>query len=480
MIWTLIGGGAHRTLGTVRSALREQVFQDGGEIRIYDLDASRAQAMAIMIEKSPEHAACPVPVRWDLTQAQALEGAEVVNVTLLAGGTRPLWIQRELAKSYGFLGSDNLSYTGAFLALRGAPILLGIARQMERYCPDAVLLEFANPVAVLTALVRQQTSIRCYGICAGHNNHGWDLHRILTGEDRYNPRFQVEVAGVNHLSFITRGSLDGRELKELLLEREERCPAWAEQIRFTAEKDAATREYMVYGMKRTMELLHEQDALLFSTEPDGYSHLFHQAALARQSVFPRGEGEELLSPEGMAAFERACADDLSRRQKENRRFARYASLPADEIPWEESQGTGLFTVPDRGDVTSKVLAGLAGVREDVVAVSDLNGGAVKNIDPSFVLEYTHRVDKKGLHPVTGLEIPRGVYSMVASLACHQTLLAEAAGAEDPLLLYRALRAYPIRPDSRDAHQLWEKLLRTSTGQISPGFAGLEQLCRRYW
>ena len=137
MIWTLIGGGAHRTLGTVRSALREQVFQGGGEIRIYDLDASRAQAMAMMIEKSPEHAACPVPVRWDLTQAQALEGADAVNVTLLAGGTRPLWIQRELSKSYGFLGSDNLSYTGAFLALRGAPILLGIARQMERYCPDA-------------------------------------------------------------------------------------------------------------------------------------------------------------------------------------------------------------------------------------------------------------------------------------------------------------------------------------------------------
>ena len=84
-----------------------------------------------------------------------------------------------------------------------------------------------------------------------------------------------------------------------------------------------------------------------------------------------------------------------------------------------------------------------------VSYTHLNGGAVENIDPSFVLEYTHRVDQKGLHPVTGLEIPKGVYSMVASLACHQTLLAQAAGAEDPLLLYRALRAYPIRPDSRD-------------------------------
>ena len=166
MVFTMIGGGAHRLLSTVRHAIASGAFREGGELRFYDLDAARAQVMAEMVRKSPEYRANPaeITVRWELTLEQALEGADVVSVTLLAGGAYAMNLSSELGWSYGFLGSDNVSFPGAFLALRGAPILLNVARVMERVCPDAVLLDFANPVGVLSCMVSTYTKIRCYGI----------------------------------------------------------------------------------------------------------------------------------------------------------------------------------------------------------------------------------------------------------------------------------------------------------------------------
>ena len=57
MIFTMIGGGAHRLLATSRSALREGVFANGGEMRFYDLNEQRAADMAALLMKSPEYKA---------------------------------------------------------------------------------------------------------------------------------------------------------------------------------------------------------------------------------------------------------------------------------------------------------------------------------------------------------------------------------------------------------------------------------------
>ena len=289
MILTLVGGGAHRLLGTVRSALKENVFAGGGEIRLYDLAKRRAQAMAAMIKKSPEYARTPVTVKWDLTLEEALDGADLVSVTLLAGGARPLAVESSIAASHGFVGSDNISYPGAFLALRGLPIILNIARAMEKYCPNAVLLDFANPVAVLTAAVRMTTKIQCYGICAGHTNHGWDYNRILTGRDAYDPDYDLLVAGVNHMSWVVKGTIHGTDVVEALLRRERECPDWADRLAYTAEKTPEQKRYMTAGLHRIMDLIHNHGALLFSTEGDGFSHFYYEEKAAAQHACPRAD-----------------------------------------------------------------------------------------------------------------------------------------------------------------------------------------------
>lgn len=467
MILTLVGGGAHRLLQTVRSALKVNVFAAGGEIRLYDVDEHRAESMAMMILKSPELRKTPVPVKWKLTLPEALEGADVVSITLLAGGTRRMDIDRNIVLSHGFMGSDNISYSGAFLALRGIPIVLNIARNMEKYCPNAVLLEFANPVAVLTAAVRMTTKIKCYGICAGHENHGWDYNRILTGVDAYDPSFKVRVAGVNHLSFVVEGTIHGENLIEALLRREKECPDWAERINFD-EKWKFRSDDITGGLKRIFNLLHNHGGLLFSTEGDGYNHFFHESKLRTLKKPECVPFPELLSKADMEELETRLAATAEKRRLEDERFDKFAAMGADDIPWNDPLDR-LFAVTTGGDVTGSILKGLAGVTDCDVAISDFNCGSVTNVDPDFVLEYTHHVSSNGITRDSGLKIPMGVYGMTASIAAHQTLLARAAVEDSAVMLYQALRAYPIGSDTANAHEMWKKLLVSNRDAISPAF-----------
>ena len=478
MVFTMIGGGAHRLLSTVRGALNEGAFREGGELRYYDLDSSRSRVMAEMIQKSPEFRKNPAPVtvKWDLTLEEALEGADVVSVTLLAGGAYAMNLSNELGWSYGFLGSDNVSYPGAFLALRGAPILMNIARTMERVAPNAILLDFANPVAVLSGMVNMFTKIRCYGICEGHNNHCVDLTRLLTGKDAFCPDYDVYVAGINHASFICKGSLHGEDLFKLVAKRFADVPDWLDKLEFSPYANEVTRKWARFGLSRTAALFEHRGALMFSSEADGFQHYFHEDAqkFHREiSGEPYGHNGELLDDAAMAKLKADSEAGRAGRIAQNVEFEKFASLPADEIPWNDP-ARHIFHIVSKGDVQCKVLCGLAGVEKTRVAVSALNDGSVANMAKGLTMEFSHEVDQTGLHPIAGLEVPMGVYGMTASLAAHQTLLARACGTNDPHDLYTALLAYPIAPDSDAAHELWGKLLTASKGTIDPAFEGLRK------
>ncbi|MEA4824412.1 MAG: hypothetical protein VB111_09905 [Clostridiaceae bacterium] len=477
VIFTMIGGGAHRLLSTVRGALKEGVFREGGELRCYDLDAVRAQVMAEMIQKSPEFRANPekVTIRWDLTLEQALEGADVVSVTLLAGGARAMNLSSELGWSFGFLGSDNVSYPGAFLALRGAPILLNIARTMERVCPNAILLDFANPVAVLSCMVSTYTKIRCYGVCEGHNNHGYDLTRLLTGKDAYNPDYDVLVAGINHASFIVEGSLHGEDLFALLDRRLAEVENPVELLEVGPYVSDVAREWLRFGLGKIISLYKNRRALLFSGEADGFSHYFHEDALIHHGASLSHDGE-LLSADAMRTLAAADAHGRADRDAANAAFAAYARRNADDIPWNDP-ALHLFSVAARGDVQCKVLSGLSGACVTRVAVSAPNTGAVLNIGEGMALEYSHTADRDGLHPIEGLKVPEGVYGMTASLAAHQTLLARACFTRDPRDLHEALLSYPIGSDTTAARELWCRLTLASKETIDPAYQGLLNLLK---
>ena len=451
-----VGGGALRHLSTLRAALAEQaIFQDG-EICLYDLNRARAQAMGRMIMKTPEYAQVRCKVTWDRPLDKALEGADAVSVVLL-GGTRELHAVSEAAcRHRGFIGSDNLSPAGTILALKTAPILVDLAARMRRRCPDAWLLEFANPVPILSSLVNNHTPIKAMGICAGYTNHQWDVARLL-GTDEQRRDIDVQVAGVNHMSFILHGKVGDADLFATL---KRRLHAGWKMSPLGPWWSAGMKRMITRSVRALAKTYQELGLLVFSTEGDGLAHLLGKAWCP--------PGDNPAARLSLAAVRRDVQRSMQHRAAEDIRFRELLDRELDESFWAEHwKSDAVFKRED--DIFVEILRGVAQVRPVKIVTSRPNGDAVTGMPQAVVLEYSQVLHGKTIRPAERVAIPALAQGLVGAWAAHQTLVADAIAAQDGKLLAQALSAYPVRPYSSDIRGLFRQLIKLNESAL-PRFA----------
>ncbi|MBO4647240.1 MAG: hypothetical protein J5806_03690 [Lentisphaeria bacterium] len=339
------------------------------------------------------------------------------------------------------MASDNLSVTGAFLSLRLGRTILDIARKMERHCPRAMMLIFPNPVAVYSHLVNTHTRIRALDICGGFNNHRWDLSR-LTGRNAFDPQWQVVAAGVNHLSFILRGSRAGRDLySEILPEylKEGWQPPAITGVTPYAER--CMRQALVWLTR----LYRRCGTLVFSTEADGMGHIFRDDYLEWQRE-TWGTGGSFDPAEAMHRDQQRIAAD----------FQTLADASGDPRKIDWSAASGLFRKQET-DITIPLFQALSGLGTMRITASRPNGNAVRGFGPEVPLEYTMDVSEAGIRPVEDQYVPEPFSGLIASLAEFQRLQSEAIAAWDPRIFAYALDAYPVRQFERERSEFYRKM-----------------------
>lgn len=132
-----VGGGSFRILPLLRETFRHPEIFGGGRISLVDRDQARATMVGRMIRRTPEYRNLECRVSWGRSLDRALEGADVLYVTFGIGSPDTGMRSAQACRKHGFISSDQLSPTGAFLSLVGGPKLLDFARRMETRCPRA-------------------------------------------------------------------------------------------------------------------------------------------------------------------------------------------------------------------------------------------------------------------------------------------------------------------------------------------------------
>lgn len=444
---TFIGGGAHRLVLTLRAALEyPEVFAEG-EIYLHDLNVPRAEAVGRILRQTPEYRRNPVTIRWGDSLPEALEGASVVSVILMAGSL--LSYERGSAESFrhGFWGaSDNVSPNGALLAAKGAPILRKIASEMERLCPDAWLLDFANPAGVLSGMINRHTKIKALGVCAGFTNYQWDLTRIF-GRNEWGADFEVRAAGINHLSLILDGTRRGRDLfSELdrLFDRDWKLPVF----------DPPLPPITNRALEKLVRFYCELGILIYSTELDGMIHLFYDEEVQRAS-------SNIPSEDEISAL---VEKQLRQRQEKNAWFEAHADRELDDAFWNQQKGRTVFS-KNRDDIFVRILKGISGLEPVDIVTSRLNEGAIAGFSDDLAVEYSQRLYRNTIRPAGRFVLPPVVHGLIHSLAVHQTLLGDACYAEDPRLLAHALLAYPMKSHSSQARSLYRSLITINEDEL---------------
>ena len=459
-----IGGGSYLTLPVVRSALAHRKVFNGGEISLYDINVPRAEAMGRMIMRTPEFKRVDCAVTWGRPLEEALEGADAVSITMASGSPLAARLSSQASLKRGFLSSDQLSPTGAFLGLSAGPTILDFARKMETACPDAWLTIFANPVAVYSGMVNNHTKIKAVGVCGGYTNHMWDLSRLM-GREEQCPDYDVEVAGINHLSFILRGSYKGRDLFEVLREHQEK--GW-KPLR-VGEGHRHLQGHIHRALRKMFAMLDQFGTLIFSTEGDGMAHLYYEETYQRAMKH--------FAPRTKAQLKADVTRGYQHREKADRRFRALLAEDLDESFWQTQPKKRRALGRNDHHATVKILKALAGAGREKIAGSRLNNGAVDGFSDRTVLEYSQIVDRRGIRPYGKLTVPNAFHGLIAALAEHQTLLGDAIATEDPKTLHHALYAYPIKQNTRASRALYRDLLKIHADDIPAVFQKTREYLR---
>jgi alpha-galactosidase/6-phospho-beta-glucosidase family protein len=367
----------------------------------------------------------------------ALEGTDILYLTMAALREPSNAKAYHLAKEYGYICSDQLSVNGAFLALRMGNLILSLARKLEKVSPDAMMLIFPNPVSVYSCMVNTYTKINALGICGGFGNHKWDLSR-LCGRNEFDPAWNVVAAGVNHCSFILRGEYKGEDLYTSLLPG-----ILTDDWKCMDCSGCAAPQYLENALNDLYTMFRKTGTMIFSTEDDGLTHI--SKSNLNFCIDMELRGKDISDPEKL---KQASLKSIKER------FDAFAELSRhpEQVNWNVSYVEDPLIGTDKTDIFIPILKALDGKETMRIVASRPNRGAIAGLPENAAVEYSMDICGNTITPVENLYIPSPYKGLIAALAEFQTLQADAIAQQDPALFAAALDAYPVHqfePERKD-------------------------------
>jgi alpha-galactosidase len=237
----------------------------GFTIHLVDPDQERLELVHAFAHRLAREARLPAHIEASTERAAALDGADYVIVSIRVGSRlQPESLDVQIPLEVGGLRqtvADTVGIGGLMKALRTVPVMLEIARDMERRCPNALMLNYTNPMAIIMWAIAEATRVRAVGLCHSVQHTSEQLARYLDVEYA---TLRYRVAGINHMAWFLELTQDGQDLYPRLrecLKRPEivaRDPVRFEIMRhfgyFVTESSTHMAEYVPYFLRHPEEV----------------------------------------------------------------------------------------------------------------------------------------------------------------------------------------------------------------------------------
>lgn len=373
----------------------------------------------------------PLDVTYTPSLPEALEGADLVVLSITTGGLEAMRGDLEIPETYGIYQAvgDTIGPGGIARTLRNVPVVVDIAHQMERYCPTAWLINVTNTMTTLCRAVTKATSIRTIGLCHELRSMQRNIMRLL-GSDGGLETWQV--AGINHFPWLV--SPDRAALMD-----------FGERLAAVMPAPDPLGDSGQDNFRVKLDLLD-----LYGTFP----------AAGDRHVCEFIPGY-LRSP--AEAFDRYGVVLTTIRHRELN-LARETEAVLDQL-----DGHALTEIRYSGEQVVPIAEALSGLESDVsipgwhpgeFVVNIPNQGQIMGLPDGVVVECMATIDRDGVHPVKAPALPDGVLAWVRTHVATQELMVEAALERRFDLALQALRNDPLsqRLNGSEARSLLQALI----------------------
>jgi alpha-galactosidase/6-phospho-beta-glucosidase family protein len=431
----LVGGGSYnwspimlRDIAAMKDLSGTIVLQDIAPAALEDLQRLGRKIMSV--------AGADFAVEATTDLKEALRDAEFVIVTITTGGLEAMRHDLDIPRKYGIYQAvgDTVGPGGLSRALRNIPVMVEIARTIERACPNAWLLNLTNPMTTLTRAINKTTNLKTIGLCHELFGVRSTLREMFgaTNED-----LQMRVAGVNHLIWLLDLKIRGQDGFQMIREYIKSGHQIPVRTTGAASVFPSFRDYWQVKLA------------LFEV----YGYLPAAGDRHVAEFFPY-----FLTDETHAGEDFGVLLTLIEHRYEVARMAQ-ASVrswieSAEPLPVERSE-----------EEVVDIIAAITNGRSLHTIVNLPNRGQIDNLPREAVVETMGMVGPTGAYGVSVGGLPPGVLNTLYPHVLNQEMIVDAALNGDRPLALQALVNDPLVRDFRSAPRMLEELLQAHAAYL---------------
>lgn len=422
----VIGGGSSYTPELIDGFIRRKDELCAKEIWLVDVPSGeeKLQIVGALARRMLEKAGLKTQIHLSLHREEALKDADFVLTQLRVGGLEARKNDEEIPLRHGVIGQETTGPGGFAKALRTIPVILEIAKDMSRLCPDAFLINFTNPAGMVTEAVLKHTNIKAIGLCNVPITMKNNISKMM---DLPVEHLYIDYMGLNHL-------------------------VWGRKVYFKGEDiNASVLEKLMDGESFTMKNIPDlkwPPALLRALQmiPCPYHRYFY---LKEESL---AEELEAFNSEGTRATKVMAI--------EKSLFEIYKNPELDIKPKElENRGGAYYS-----DAAVSLISAIYNDKNEIHTVNLMNNGAIKNIADDVVVEVNAVINRSGARGISLGDMPWHLKGIVSSVKAYEELAIEAIVENNPDKAVLALVNNPIVADADLALALVKEIYEVNLGR----------------
>ncbi|MBC1824531.1 6-phospho-beta-glucosidase [Listeria seeligeri] len=417
-----IGGGSSYTPELIEGFIKRQDELPVRELWLVDLEAGREKLEIVgnLAKRMVKKAGVNMEIHLTLDREEALKGADFVTTQLRVGLLDARVKDERIPNSYGVVGQETNGPGGMFKGLRTIPVILDICKDMERLCPDAWLINFANPAGMVTeAVLRYSNQKKVVGLCNGPIGIERNIADTL-GVDV--SEIYVEFVGLNHMVFAKTVYHNGKDVtKDVVFKMTE------------DEAGSSLKNINATGWDKTF-------LRTLNMIPIDYLRYYWQT-------------KQQLEDQARAYAEHGTRAEVVKKV-EAELFELYKQEELAEKPKQLEQRGGAYY----SEAACNLINSIYNDKRDIQIVNTRNNGAILDIDPDSAVETNCVITRQGPIPLASGRLPIAINGIIQEIKTFERLTAEAAvtGDYDKALL--AMTINPLTPSESVAREMLDELL----------------------
>jgi 6-phospho-beta-glucosidase len=417
----VIGGGSSYTPELIEGVIKKRKELPITELILVDVidGEEKVKINYELVKRMFKKENIDINFSYSLDRKKALENADFVLTQFRVGGFKSRILDEEIPLKYGFVGQETTGAGGFAKALRTIPVILDICKDIEEVAKDAWLINFTNPAGIITEAIHKYSNVKAIGVCNVPINMRYDVANQL---DLPIEKIRAQFVGLNHLSFISKVFVDGKNVIDKIL-----------------YQNNENSENIVKNIEKIDDVDKINQYLGLISSPYLQYFFFPQKMINK-------ELDNIKSGKGTRGTQVATI--------EKKLFEKYKDPNLDVKPKElEERGGARYS-----EIAINVIDSIYNNKNKEFVVNTINNGTFAELPDNVSIETNCIISNEGARPINSGKLHKSVVSLIQQVKTYEEYIIEAAVNGDRKKAYLALFNNPLINNKEQIEELLNEII----------------------